>query len=67
MVLCLHQRNKTQIKGLVLKEKEALKMTYTTSTQKNIVMCCCRMQNSRACDVAGAFDGLLMRLVTERC
>ena len=39
-----------------------------TATYKKInVMCWCRMQNSRACNMAGAFDGNFMRLITERC
>ena len=39
----------------------------TTTYYKTNVMCCCRMHNSRAYDVAGAFDEYFMRLITGRC
>jgi hypothetical protein len=39
----------------------------TTTYYKTNVMCCCRMQNSRAVDMAGAVEGYFMRLITERC
>ena len=39
----------------------------TTTYYKTDVMCWCRMQNSRAGNVAGAFEEYFMRLITERC
>jgi hypothetical protein len=39
----------------------------TNTYKKTYVMCCWRMQNSRAESMAGAFDGYFMRLITERC
>lgn len=41
-------------------------MTYDTY-EKMKVMCWCRMQSSRAENMAGAFEGYFMRLITERC
>ena len=39
----------------------------TTYIYDNQVMCCTRMQSSRAENMAGAFEGYFMRLITERC
>ena len=39
----------------------------TTTYKRSEVMCCCRMQNSRAENMAVAFEGYFMRLITERC
>ena len=39
----------------------------TTTYRNEKAMCCWRMQNSRAENMAGAFEEYFMRLITERC
>lgn len=41
-------------------------MKNTYAWNSDMVMCC-RMQFSRTCNMAGAFDDSLMRLNTDRC